>query len=722
MKGIKQKKALKVASLIFALAIFCLLPKVILAQQQPISADSLGLNVIAENTVLPTTDIRLIVARIIQVSLGLVGLVSVAMLIYAGFIWMTSGGEEEKINQAKATMRNWAIGLAVILLAFAIVSFVINGLTNSAKNYQFGSPSVPFTYGRGALGNGIIESHYPPRGAHCTQQPPSIEGCIPRNTMIIVTFKERMDLSTFIKGNPNKNKVTGVADNDCPNLDAESCIKQNNGQTGADYKEWWEYLLDYNAVKIYLPSSIEANKNKELPLGPENALGIGDNADKNVYFRPSSDSKTVLFVPTEPLGTANDRYYYSVNLSNSISKANGERAFSASGADSYYEWSFEVGPFLDITAPKIESVYPTPNKTEARNVVIQMNFNEAVNPLTVSGLAKVENNQLTTESFRDIVVSRVVRDNSGNITSTVPLGGTYTLSNQYRTVEFTTEPEGLCGTNSCGDDVYCLPQDSEIEVNIKSATLSPNPPTAAYDGSYDGVTDLAANSFNGNGLEGGVCEIKSCVFVAPKVNGCDCTIGPVEDNYFWYFKTNNKIILDPPYITNIDPGILFSDVAPDKRVSVVFQRLLMGRSLNSSNIAIATNNKVTFNGSILNENLPFWVGFSNLDNASDSDSVPDNQSQVLIDHDDFLESKIGESRYDYSLHLSAGIKDIYQNCYYPAGASTEVSGGCNYPYQSADKNTPSCCNDILYNTADGESDECPKPLWIEWPASASATP
>lgn len=87
-----------------------------------------GLNAVGAATVLPDTDPRVIAARIINVFLGLVGIILVSLILYAGFLWMTSGGETEKIERAKKYIRNAIIGLVIVLSSWAIATFVINQL------------------------------------------------------------------------------------------------------------------------------------------------------------------------------------------------------------------------------------------------------------------------------------------------------------------------------------------------------------------------------------------------------------------------------------------------------------------------------------------------------------------------------------------------------------------------------------------------------------------
>jgi len=76
-------------------------------------------------------DIRVIIGRIIQVFLGLLGVVALILIVYGGFLWMTSGGNEEQIARAKRTLTQAVIGLIIILSAFAIAQFVISRLVEA---------------------------------------------------------------------------------------------------------------------------------------------------------------------------------------------------------------------------------------------------------------------------------------------------------------------------------------------------------------------------------------------------------------------------------------------------------------------------------------------------------------------------------------------------------------------------------------------------------------
>ena len=135
-------------------------------------------------------DPRVIAASIINVALGFLGIIAVSLIIYAGWPWMTSAGDERKIEQAKNILKNAAIGLIIILSAFAIASFILNSLLGAVPSGGIAPPGGGDGGGISALGSGIISSHYPERG----------QKDIARNTKIAVTFKEAMDPATIITG------------------------------------------------------------------------------------------------------------------------------------------------------------------------------------------------------------------------------------------------------------------------------------------------------------------------------------------------------------------------------------------------------------------------------------------------------------------------------------------------------------------------------------------
>lgn len=66
-----------------------------------------------------------VVKNVVNVAMSILGVVSVIMLIYGGYMYTTSGGDAAKVTKAKNTILYAVIGLIIALLALAIVNFVL---------------------------------------------------------------------------------------------------------------------------------------------------------------------------------------------------------------------------------------------------------------------------------------------------------------------------------------------------------------------------------------------------------------------------------------------------------------------------------------------------------------------------------------------------------------------------------------------------------------------
>lgn len=77
-----------------------------------------------------------LIQKVISAFLGLVGGLALAVFMYAGIMWMTAGGDEKKVQTSKDAMRYAVMGLAMIMFAYAITSFVIDALTGSIASQQ----------------------------------------------------------------------------------------------------------------------------------------------------------------------------------------------------------------------------------------------------------------------------------------------------------------------------------------------------------------------------------------------------------------------------------------------------------------------------------------------------------------------------------------------------------------------------------------------------------
>ncbi len=74
--------------------------------------------------------IDIFVIDIINWMIGAASLVCVVMIIYSGYMYMTAGGDEQKVQTAQKTITGSLIGLAVSLLALVLVNFVLETFLN----------------------------------------------------------------------------------------------------------------------------------------------------------------------------------------------------------------------------------------------------------------------------------------------------------------------------------------------------------------------------------------------------------------------------------------------------------------------------------------------------------------------------------------------------------------------------------------------------------------
>lgn len=145
-----------------------------------------GLAEVGQTVKLSSTDPRTIAVRIINIALGVIGIVLVALILYAGFIWMTSAGEPDKVGKAKKILINAVIGLVIILSAWAITRFVIErllqatqeggGVTGTGSGYTGGLG--------GSTGTSFRVKSITPQGATPLK---------PRNVEVKIIFTKNVD-------------------------------------------------------------------------------------------------------------------------------------------------------------------------------------------------------------------------------------------------------------------------------------------------------------------------------------------------------------------------------------------------------------------------------------------------------------------------------------------------------------------------------------------------
>ena len=83
-----------------------------------------------------TASLEEIIGKIIQGAIALTGVLFFGYTVWAGYLWMTARGEEDKVTEAKNMIQNGIIGLGIVLAAYVITSFIVNRLVDTGALVQ----------------------------------------------------------------------------------------------------------------------------------------------------------------------------------------------------------------------------------------------------------------------------------------------------------------------------------------------------------------------------------------------------------------------------------------------------------------------------------------------------------------------------------------------------------------------------------------------------------
>lgn len=100
----------------------------------------------------PADTLPTMAGKIIGAALSLLGVVFLVLMVYGGILWMTAHGNAEQLKKSREIIIAAIVGLIVVLLAYALTSFIMNSLatTSSASewdpsrsDYTSTPPSLP---------------------------------------------------------------------------------------------------------------------------------------------------------------------------------------------------------------------------------------------------------------------------------------------------------------------------------------------------------------------------------------------------------------------------------------------------------------------------------------------------------------------------------------------------------------------------------------------------
>lgn len=289
---------------------------------------------------LGTQDIRTTIVNILRIAYGILGVITLVLIIYAGFIWMTSQGKPDVINKAKKIIINAVIGLLIIILAAAITEFIFRQINKAI------------------YGNGGINCTPYQCLSTCTACNATGDGTIFDNTCYSCTIGGS---NTF-----NLNEVQTAHSGTDPKKDVYACSR---------IQPRFNNRIDSAAVSGNV-SVVERNTASVVP-------GTWKVSSKTLKFTPDNNFA---------VSTGYEVRFNSPGLKD----RSGDDLAGCMGtvcetiAPPYYAWEFDTGTETDTSAPSIVSAYPLlssepgyPSRTVPRAATIDVNFSESIDFFTV---------------------------------------------------------------------------------------------------------------------------------------------------------------------------------------------------------------------------------------------------------------------------------------------------------------------------------------------------
>lgn len=91
-----------------------------------------------------------LIGTIVSSVLGFLGVIFFLLVFYAGLVWMTAQGNEEKIERSKEIISAAVVGLVIVLAAYAFTQFIFRELgargssaSSASSNAAASAPSNP---------------------------------------------------------------------------------------------------------------------------------------------------------------------------------------------------------------------------------------------------------------------------------------------------------------------------------------------------------------------------------------------------------------------------------------------------------------------------------------------------------------------------------------------------------------------------------------------------
>ena len=307
-----------------------------------------------------------LIASLIRIAIGFLGIIALIIMIVAGFKWMTAGGSEEKVKNAKKLLKNGLIGLLIVIFSYAIITFILGQLSGGGG-------------GEGYCGNGICESgeNYINCPEDCDEPGPG-----PGSDSFSVTE-----------------------------------IQTTYGEDGTNYSE---DVYRCSAVQPIFNRLVDSDQIDNLSDSEELKI---ENLNNNSIVSGGWQTRGGVIVFTHPeLFEANTAFTTYLPKAILDRQSNVLQECLAVGGCSEtannFQWSFKVGDKLDDIAPEIVSTYPIsdqdledyPDRTVSTKPNIEVEFSEGILATTV-----ISGNSTTSAPVADNIYVEKINNDDGTV-------------------------------------------------------------------------------------------------------------------------------------------------------------------------------------------------------------------------------------------------------------------------------------------------------------------
>ncbi len=304
--------------------------------------------------------VQSLAASIINIVLGLLGIVAVGLIIYAGFLWTTAAGNEQQIEKAKLILRNALIGLVIIFSSWAIATFVVSRLQQSSN-----------IDGGGGTGGGG-----------------SIPGLLPADRFMVRSF------DTSHLGNSSGDRVTL-----CSSVQAQF--------------NHWLNQNDINAAlaaeSLQIVRVQEERQNGGDVIDPPEPIALAIDSRGNVIrFDRANDEDWQLHSAFE--------VHIPKTLSDHANKPLSDcTAQGCTDRGSHYAWTFTTEADNDEQQPQLTTTYPLfpsgergPDRNVDRSAVFSFDFSESIDLFSLTDvILDADGNEVVILREGSIVLERI---------------------------------------------------------------------------------------------------------------------------------------------------------------------------------------------------------------------------------------------------------------------------------------------------------------------------